>query len=137
MFSTLRIQPAQEMKKRIRICWKKGHVFAILENTPTTQAIITILPIKSYANTWGDEVYFSVPVSVMLEENAQQVVDPGTICFWAEGSSLALPFGPTPISEGNECRLATACNILGKIEGKPSRLSSIQSGDHIKIEEDI
>lgn len=125
------------MKIRIKISWKAGDISAILNNTPTTQALIKTLPIESYANTWGDEVYFSVPVSVPLEKDAKQVVDPGAICFWVEGNSLALPFGPTPISEGNECRLATACNILGKIEKEPGILSSIQSGDQIKIEEDI
>ena len=123
------------MKIRIKISWKAGDISAILNNTPTTEALIKSLPIESYANTWGDEVYFSVPVSVPLEKDAKQVVDPGAICFWVEGNSLALPFGPTPISEGNECRLATACNILGKIEKEPRILSSIQSGDLIKIED--
>jgi hypothetical protein len=125
------------VKIRIKISWKAGDISAILNNTPTTEALIKSLPIESYANTWGDEVYFSVPVSVPLEKDAKQVVDPGAICFWVEGNSLALPFGPTPISEDNECRLATACNILGKIEKEPRILSSIQSGDLIKIEEDI
>jgi hypothetical protein len=125
------------VKIRIKISWKGGDISAILNNTPTTQALIKTLPIESYANTWGDEVYFSVPVSVPLEKDAKQVVDPGAICFWVEGNSLALPFGPTPISEDNECRLATACNILGKIEKEPRILSSIQSGDQIKIEKEI
>ena len=125
------------MKIRIKISWKAGDISAILNNTPTTEALIKSLPIESYANTWGDEVYFSVPVSVPLEKDAKQVVDPGAICFWVEGNSLALPFGPTPISEDNESRLATACNILGKIEKEPRILSSIQSGDQIKIEKEI
>ena len=125
------------MKISIKISWKAGDISAILNNTPTTEALIKSLPIESYANTWGDEVYFSVPVSVPLEKDAKQVVDPGAICFWVEGNSLALPFGPTPISEDNECRLATACNILGKIEKEPRILSSIQSGDQIKIEKEI
>tara|TARA_B100000686_G_scaffold59311_1_gene63759 strand:+ start:2246 stop:2626 length:381 start_codon:yes stop_codon:yes gene_type:complete len=125
------------VKIRIKISWKAGDISAILNNTPTTEALIKSLPIESYANTWGDEVYFSVPVSVPLEKDAKQVVDPGAICFWVEGNSLALPFGPTPISEDNECRLATACNILGKIEKEPRILSSIQSGDQIKIEKEI
>ena len=125
------------MKIRIKISWKAGDISAILNNTPTTEALIKSLPIESYANTWGDEVYFSVTVSDPLEKDAKQVVEPGAICFWVEGNSLALPFGPTPISEDNECRLATACNILGKIEKEPRILSSIQSGDQIKIEKEI
>ena len=69
-----------------------------------------------------------------LGADAQQVVDPGTVCFWVEGNCLALPFGPTPISDGNECRLAAACNILGKLESDPASLSSIRSGDSITVE---
>ena len=125
------------MKISIKISWKAGDISAILNNTPTTEALIKSLPIESYSNTWWYEFYFSVPVSVPLEKDAKQVVDPGAICFWVEGNSLALPFGPTPISEDNECRLATACNILGKIEKEPRILSSIQSGDQIKIEKEI
>jgi len=76
-------------------------------------------------------------MSVSLEKDARQVVAPGTICFWVEGNSLALPFGPTPISEGNESRLATACNILGEIEEEANTLQSIQPGEKITVEKYI
>tara|TARA_B100000029_G_C17609840_1_gene969134 strand:+ start:9940 stop:10320 length:381 start_codon:yes stop_codon:yes gene_type:complete len=125
------------MKTRIKISWKTGNISALLKNTPSTQALIKVLPIESYANTWGEEVYFSVPMSVSLEKDARQVVAPGTICFWVEGNSLALPFGPTPISEGNESRLATACNILGEIEEEANTLQSIQPGEKITVEKYI
>ena len=107
---------------------------ATLDDTPSTRALTHVLPVESSAHTWGEEVYFSVPFSADLETNARQVVDTGTVCFWVEGSCLALPFGPTPISEGDECRLASACNILGKLENDPSTLSSIQPGDPIVVE---
>lgn len=119
---------------RIKISWGKNAVLAKLEDTPTSQKLKKALPIESSANTWGDEVYFSVPVKAAKEPNAQQVVDPGTVCFWVEGSSLALPFGPTPISEGNECRLAAKVNILGRLEGDPKKLQSVQDGDTIRID---
>ncbi|MBF88621.1 MAG: hypothetical protein CMG75_02995 [Candidatus Marinimicrobia bacterium] len=125
------------MKTRIKISWKTGNISALLKNTPSTQALIKLLPIESYANTWGEEVYFSVPMSVSLEKDARQVVAPGTICFWVEGNSLALPFGPTPISEGNESRLATACNILGEIEEEANTLQFIQPGEKITVEKYI
>ena len=119
---------------RIRIGWSAGEVSARLEDKPTTRRILEVLPCESRANTWGDEVYFEIPVQTELEEDARQVVDPGTVCFWVEGRSLALPFGPTPISEGNECRLVTRVNILGKIEGDPQLLDSIRDGDMIRVE---
>jgi hypothetical protein len=79
-------------------------------------------------------VYFSVPVEAALEKDAKQVVDPGTVCFWVEGSSLALPFGPTPVSKGNECRLVARVNILGKIEGEPTLLKTVKDGDRVHVE---
>lgn len=82
----------------------------------------------------GDEVYFSLPVTVQLEPDAKQVVSPGSVCFWVDGSALALPFGPTPISKGSECRLVTKCNLLGKIAGDPGMLRSVRDGDEIRVE---
>lgn len=119
---------------RIRISWDKGEVFGVLSDTPTAQKLFTALPCESTANTWGEEVYFSVSVSAVLEADARQVVPPGAICFWVEGHSLAIPFGPTPVSQGNECRLVTKVNLLGQLEGNPRVLKSIRDGDKIRVE---
>ena len=121
---------------RIRIQWPDGEVTATLESTPTSEALRTVLPCSSHAHTWGEEVYFSVPVDAELEPDAMQVVPPGTVCLWVEGSSLAIPFGPTPISEGDECRLVTAVNILGQLDGDPKLLDSVNEGDPITVSED-
>lgn len=69
-----------------------------------------------------------------LEPDAQQVVEPGTVCFWVEGSALALPFGRTPASRRGESRLVTRCNVLGKIEGDPRALAQVKDGDALRIE---
>ncbi|MDP1718214.1 MAG: cyclophilin-like fold protein, partial [Burkholderiales bacterium] len=100
-------------------------MIANLHDTPTTRKLLGALPCVASANTWGEEVYFSLPVTVALEADARQVVDPGTVCFWVDGSALALPYGPTPISKNDECRLASKCNVLGKIEGDPRRLQTV------------
>ena len=119
---------------KIRISWPKGAVTATLGDTPSARALLAALPCESSANTWGEEVYVSVPVKAKLEPDARQVVDPGTVCFWVQGSSLALPFGPTPVSKGNECRLVTEVNVLGKIEGDARKLAGVRDGDRIKVE---
>ncbi len=119
---------------QIWIQWPQGEITATLEDTPTSRALLDALPFESSANTWGDEIYFSVQLLTDLEKDAQQVVDPGTVCFWTEGNALAIPFGPTPIAEGDECRLITACNVLGKVEGDPKTLSSVISGADISVE---
>ena len=119
---------------RVRIAWLGGEVNANLRDTPTAKQLLVVLPCEASASTWGDEVYFGVPAKAVLESDAQQVVEPGTVCFWVQGSSLALPFGPTPVSKGDECRLVTRCNVLGKIEGDPRRLKKVKQGVRIRVE---
>ncbi|MCL4801057.1 MAG: hypothetical protein KJ025_15800 [Burkholderiales bacterium] len=118
---------------RIRIKWPKGELTAALADTPTAQAVAAALPATSRASTWGEEVYFSLPVRVAKEPDAQQVVAPGTVCFWVEGAALALPYGPTPVSQGGECRLVTTVNVLGRIEGDPRALAGVRDGDAIEV----
>lgn len=118
----------------VRIAWKGGEVTANLRETPTVKQLVAALPCEASANTWGNEVYFELPVKATLETDAQQVVEPGTVCFWVQGNSLALPFGPTPVSKGDECRLVTRCNVLGKIEGDPRQLKKVKQGAAIRVE---
>ena len=122
------------MKKRIVIKIGKVKVFAELKETPTAQKLLEALPFATRAETWGEEVYFRIPVNAVLEADAKQVVSPGTVCFWTQGNCLALPFGPTPISEGKECRLADACNILGKLDGDLECLRNVRDGDPVRLE---
>lgn len=122
------------VKMRIRIRWKSGELEADLKDTPTAKKLISVLPCGSLASTWGEEVYFEVPVKAVLEEGAHEVVEPGTVCFWLQGNSLALPYGRTPISKGDECRLAARCNILGRILGDPRKLRSVKDGDKIQVQ---
>ena len=118
---------------KIRIAWKSGEVTASLRDTPGVRALLAALPCQSSASTWGKEVYFSLPVAMTLDADAQQVVAPGDVCFWVQGRALALPFGPTPISQGDECRLVTKCNLLGQIDGDPKRLANVRDGDAIHV----
>ena len=118
---------------RIRIKWPKGELTAQLADTPTAKAVAAALPAKSRANTWGEEVYFRLAADVELERDAREVVDLGAVCFWVQGGSLALPYGPTPVSRGNECRLVTRVNVFGKLEGDPRALASVRDGDAIEV----
>jgi hypothetical protein len=118
---------------RIRIAWSKGEILGTLNDTPTAKLLFEALPYTSRANSWGKEVYFDLPIDAKLEKNATDVVDPGVICYWVQGDSLALPYGPTPVSRGQECRLVTAVNILGAIEGDPNQLAQIRGGDTITV----
>jgi len=117
----------------IEISWESGRLTAILNDTPTARLVWEALPHTASASTWGEEVYFELPVRAELEDDARQVVDPGTVCFWTGGNSLALPYGPTPASQGDECRLVTEVNIIGSIEGDPRALSSVRDGIAIRV----
>jgi len=121
------------MTKRIRIAWPGASLTAALRNTPTSAKLIAALPCTARAHTWGEEVYFTVPVEAALEPDAQQVVEPGTVCFWVEGASLALPYGATPIAQKGESRLVSKCNVLGKIDGDPRALAGIRDGDTVTV----
>lgn len=105
-----------------------------LRDTPTAKALVAAAPFEGTAQTWGEEVYFTTPVSAELEADARQVVDAGTVCFWTEGDALALPFGRTPISTDERPKLASRCNVLGNIAGDPKRLGKIRPGSKIRVE---
>jgi uncharacterized protein len=104
-----------------------------LSDTPTAKAVFAAAPFEARASTWGEEVYFTTPVSARLEADAQQVVEPGTVCFWTEGDALALPYGRTPMSTDERPKLASRCNVLGRIEGNPRELAGIRSGEKITV----
>ena len=107
---------------------------AELFDTPTANAIYTKLPFASTASTWGDEVYFATPVHVRKELDARDVVQAGELAFWVEGDSIAIGFGPTPVSRGQEIRLVTKTNIWGHTLGPVRQLRQVKDGDPIKIE---
>jgi len=122
------------IRMQIRITSGKTTLLAELDETPTTRNLLAALPLASTASTWGAEVYFSVGAKSVLDPDATDVVDPGTVCYWVEGTSMAIPFGPTPASRGNECRLGTAVNVIGRLLDDPSALAAIRDGDSIRVE---
>lgn len=123
------------MEKKIRIRAGKVQVLAMLNETKTAQAIWEALPIKGRVNLWGDEIYFSIPVSLGLEKGTE-LVDVGELGYWPQGKGFCIFFGPTPISEGSRPRPASPCTVFGKIIGDAKVLKQVTSGAEILIEKE-
>jgi hypothetical protein len=120
---------------RIQISWKSGELFGELNDSPTAKAVAAALPYSSKAQVWGKEVYFSLPADTEILEDFVDVVDPGVICYWVQGRCMAIPYGPTPASVGDECRLVAAVAVVGKVEGDPTVMGRIHQGETVTVSE--
>ena len=121
------------MAKKMRIKSGSVEVTAELNDSKTAEVIWKALPLKSRANRWGDEIYFSIPVSLGAD-NATEDVKVGDLGYWPAGKGFCISFGPTPISEGKEPRPASPCNLFGKVVGDATVLRRVASGSEITVE---
>jgi len=102
------------------------------ESPGTRDAVADALPVEGRAARWGDELYFSVPVDVPAE-NPREVVEVGAVAYWPAGNALALFWGPTPASEGDEPRAASGVDVVARV-ADVSPLSAVEGGATVRVE---
>jgi hypothetical protein len=120
------------MKKQVLIRAASVEQRAELNDSPTAQRIWDALPIKANANTWGDEIYFAIPVRAELSEPVE-LVEKGDLGYWDQGHAFCVFFGPTPVSAGDEIRPASAVDVVGKLLGEPEEFKQVNDGDTVEI----
>jgi uncharacterized protein len=118
---------------RIRFEFSGLMLDAELLDTATATAVFAALPLTASALTWGEEVYFEVPVRVAREPDARAIITPCEIAYWPDGTAIAIGFGRTPISRGNETRLASPCNVFARALGDVKMLAAVAAGTPVKV----
>ena len=119
---------------RIRITVGEVALEAELNDTATAAKIGEALPIRSSFNTWGDEIYFSIPVDAELDDSAQEVVEVGDLAYWPPGSAFCIFFGLTPVSEPGRIMPASAVNVVGKVAGDATLLKQAMRAREVVLE---
>ena len=120
------------MKIRIVV----GHLFldAELNDTPTAKKVAEVLPFRTTFDTWGDEIYFAIPVASELDESAQEEVEIGDLGYWPTGQAFCVFFGPTPASTQGTIKPASAVNIIGKVTRDASKLKEVMHVGEVLLE---
>ena len=119
---------------KIRITAGDVSATATLNENATAEAIWNALPIEATVSTWGDEIYFGIPVTLAAADDATEVVDMGSLAYWPYGSAFCIFFGLTPASREDEIRAASAVNVFGAIDNDATVFKEVPNGASIKIE---
>ena len=119
---------------KIKISIGKLSVEAELNDTSTAKKIASALPLTNSFNTWGDEIYFSIPVTESLDESAKEVVEIGELGYWPTGKAFCIFFGPTPMSSPGKIVPASAVNIIGRVLGDPKKFKEVMNEQEVTLE---
>jgi hypothetical protein len=107
---------------------------AELNDGATARKVAGVLPLKASFSTWGDEIYFPIPVEAELDESAREEVEMGDLGYWPSGCAFCIFFGPTPMSTPGKIIPASAVNIIGKVQGDASKLKEVMGETQVVVE---
>jgi hypothetical protein len=120
-------------ERRVRITAGSVSREALLNGSVTAQAVWDALPLAVPADTWGDEIYFAIPVKAK-PESPRETVEMGDLGYWPPGSAFCIFFGPTPASRGAEIRPASPVDVFGRIVGDPAVFNKVRAGTVVRVE---
>jgi hypothetical protein len=119
---------------KIKICIGDLKMEAELHDTRTAERIYHALPLRTSFSTWGDEIYFRVPVEEELDETAREEVEVGDLGYWPAGNAFCIFFGETPASTPGRIVPASAVNLIGKIMGDATRFKAVMKEREVLLE---
>ncbi|NJD76435.1 MAG: hypothetical protein FIB08_04975 [Candidatus Methanoperedens sp.] len=118
---------------KIKIVTEGTESFAELNDTKTASSVAEALPFESVAHSWGDEIYFEIPLELEIEDG-KDILEVGDIAYWPPGKSMCIFFGPTPSSRGNEVRAYSPVTVFGKVTGDARVFRNVKDGERIRVE---
>jgi hypothetical protein len=121
-------------ERKIRITAGKVVADAVLNESPTATKIWEALPIEARGSTWGDEIYFSIPVDAGQEKGARDLVSVGELGYWPPGTAFCIFYGRTPASTDDRPRAASPVNIVGNVVGDATAFRAVSSGTRVRLE---
>ena len=124
----------EQEKKRIIISVGGITVQAELKPTRTANGIYETLPVEAPVNQWGEEFYCTIPGVKDHRETATTRVKIGDVAFWGLGNMLAVFFGRTPMSIGEDPVPADRVNVIGRLLDEPLILRQAVGATMMKIE---
>jgi len=108
---------------------------AELNDTATAKKVAEALPLTTSFSTWGDEIYFSIPVDSALDDSAREVVEMGDLGYWPPGKAFCIFFGLTPMSSPGKIMPASAVNMIGRVSGDAQAFKKVMNERQVTLEE--
>jgi len=102
-----------------------------LDKSKTALKLSKLSSFKAQINTWGEEIYFETKnLGIKPDKNARDIVTFGEVAYWCEGHSIAIGFGKTPVSNGNEIRLVSKVNVFATFSTSSKVLNKLKKLDN-------
>lgn len=120
--------------KKIKITVSDVSIEGELNETKLANKVWEALPIEGVANTWGYEIYFSIPIEAEAE-HPRKTVKLGDLAYWPPGNAFCMFYGRTPISATEEEIFpASEVEVIGRMKKDFTKLKKVRSGELVKIE---